>query len=139
MPGSDHFPIQIVIQLDEAPELTKRMIVNHKQLDLITEKTQQFLRSKQHNAEEIKERLLALQNKLTTKQHNPKQFKKTLNDMISSITKQELAGLKLEKKTQNDANPDVKADETQRKKIAQTAEDRIQAKTKSIIAEFYRT
>ena len=139
MRGSDHFPIQIVIQLEEAPELTKRMIVNRKQLDLITEKTQKFLRSKPHFAEEIKERLLAIQNKITTKQHNPKQFKKTLNDMISSITKQELASLKLENKTQNDANPDVKADETQRKKIAQTAEDRIQAKIKSVIAEFYRT
>ena len=82
---------------------------------------------------------MAIQNKITTKQHNSKQFKKTLNDRISSITKQELAGLKLENKTQNDANPDVKADETQRKKIAQTAEDRIQAKIKTVIAEFYRT
>ena len=36
MRGSDHFPVQIVIQLEEAPELTKRMIVNRKQLDLIT-------------------------------------------------------------------------------------------------------
>ena len=60
MRGSDHFPIQMVIQLEEAPELTQRMIVNRKQLDLITEKTQKFLRSKPHNAEEIKERLLAI-------------------------------------------------------------------------------
>ena len=67
MRQSDHFPIQIVIQLEEAPEFTKRMIVNRKQLDLITEKTQKFLRSKPHNAEEIKERLQAIQNKITTK------------------------------------------------------------------------
>ena len=110
------------------------MIVNRKQLDLITKKTQKFLRLKQHNAEEIKERLLAIQSKITTKQHNPKQFKKTLNDRISSITSKELAGLKQEK-----ANPDAKADEIQRKKIAQTAEERIQARIKSVIAEFYRT
>ena len=139
MRGSDHFPIQIVIQLEEAPELTKRMIINLKQLDLITEKTQKFLRSKPHFAEEIKERLLAIQNKITTKQHNSKQFKKTLNDRISSITIQELVGLKQEKSIQKDANPDAKADEIQRKKIAHTAEDRIQAKIKSVIAEFYRT
>ena len=67
MRGSDHFPIQIVIQLEEAPELTKRMIINRKQLDLITEKTQKFLRSKPYNAEKIKERLLAIQSKITTK------------------------------------------------------------------------
>ena len=65
MRGSDYFPIQMVVQLEEAPELTKKMIVNRKQLDLITEKTQKFLRSKPHNAEEIKERLLAIQNKIT--------------------------------------------------------------------------
>ena len=62
------------------------MIVNRKQLDLITEKTQKFLRSEQHKAEEIKERLLAIQKKITAKPHNPKQFKKTLNERISSIT-----------------------------------------------------
>ena len=114
------------------------MIVNRKQLDLITKKTQKFLRLKQHNAEEIKERLLAIQSKITTKQQNPKQFKKTLNDRISSITNKELAGLKQEKETQKDANPDAKADEIQRKKIAQTAEERIQARIKSAIADFYR-
>ena len=118
MRGSDHFPVQIVIQLEEAPKLTKRMIVNCKQLDLITERTQKFLRSKQHNAEEIKERLLAIQNKITTKQHNPKQVKKILNDMISSITNKELAILKHEKEKENDANLDAKADEIQRKRVA---------------------
>ena len=71
MRGSDHFSIQMVVQLEEAPELTKKMIVNRKQLDLITEKTQKFLRSKPHNAEEIKEKLLIIQNNITTKQHNP--------------------------------------------------------------------
>ena len=45
--------------------------------------------------------------------------------MISSITKQELAELKNEVEKQKDVNPDAKADEIQRKKIAQTAEDRI--------------
>ena len=52
MRGSDLLTVQIVIQL-VAPKLTKRMIVNRKQLDLITEKTQKFLRSKSHNSKEI--------------------------------------------------------------------------------------
>ena len=67
------------------------MIVNRKQLDLLTEKTQKFLRSKSHNASEIREKLLAIQNKITTKPHNPKQFKKNLNERIGSIAEHELA------------------------------------------------
>ena len=45
--------------------------------------------------------------------------------MISSITKQELAEFKHEVEKQKEVNTDAKADEIQRKKIAQTAEDRI--------------
>ena len=45
--------------------------------------------------------------------------------MISSITKQELAELKPQVEKQKDVNSDAKDDEIQRKKIAQTAEDRI--------------
>ena len=45
--------------------------------------------------------------------------------MISSITKHELAEFKHEVEGQKDVNSDAKAGEIQRKKIAQTAEDRI--------------
>ena len=88
--GSDHFPIQIEIDLEHAPEREIKMLLCRKHLAKATQQTQEFLRTQEHTPQEIRRQLLSIQSGMQKRSFNPKQFRRNLNASIKQIIAKEL-------------------------------------------------
>ena len=70
--GSDHYPIRIEINLENAKSRYIQSVVNKRQLELLTDKVQKALRKSNEDHENIKRRILNIYPKIQAKKSNVK-------------------------------------------------------------------
>nr|AAQ82023.1 ORF2 [Tetrahymena thermophila] len=134
--GSDHYPIRIQIDLQVAKAREIKKVINLKQLDLLSQKLQKYIRSSPKNETEIRDKINSIKGKLDLKQQNSQQLRRNINERINAVIR---AIHKHEKVLMIDQNPaKTRAEHMKtRRKIIQSKDTIIQHKVSEILKEYY--
>ncbi|KAL4463839.1 hypothetical protein ABPG74_005776 [Tetrahymena malaccensis] len=133
--GSDHFPIRIQIDLQIAKARSIRKVINKKQLDLLSQKLQKFIRNNPRTDTEVRDKINSIKSKLDLKEQNSKQLRRNINERINSII---MAIHRHEKALLNEHSAKTRAEHMKtRRKIIHSKDTIIQHKVSEILKQYY--